>query len=829
MDAPYERRTRHARHWRLPWVAAVVLAVLGSPADAQTITLPASAAGLTPRVIGLNSGNYLPGSNTTTWWKWSGVNGARIFTSAPRIEPEDDQAPFGDGVTSSNQFQVRRFQLRNDPLNPTFNNFAHFAGNYATNESDFINYQYAYGQLSANGVQPLAMINRTNNRYPFAADGAAQGWGDRWEHWQHYYAQAFYLAQNFDVERYSMYNEPDQSSQTVTQEDYLLRLQLASDAIQSAVADVNQMFGKQLNAQVLAPITAGSDNEYFRRLDNSDTRDDTTGWGELVINNLNTNFLGQVDPNFQLIHTYAYQQYNASGRGYAEDLDRIKGYVADDLAANNLEGDIDFGLTEFNVHSNGVFSGRSDTLDTPSRYARLGGIFTGLANEQADELYLFKFSSNAEEQELQKNAVFYNSRFDAPYNTGGASAAAGVLKLFTKGFVGAQTLLEEPTHEVSGLDIAASYHADRDYFYALSANESTQSRSLDFDLSVWGVEPGSVVQVEEVRQGSLAETTHRITVPANQTINLTQAAESVLLLSTPRTAPDRQLTLLATNDAMVKAANNASRNYGGSDNLVVKNVADSPNGRNVSFVQFDTSAVGDDSIERAVLQLYGENLGTDDFATAHVYAVLGDNWDEDTITWDTATNLADTQSPANLIAHNFVTGIGDSAEFVGHLTVDDTLRQVSLDVTDILLQHPDDEVTFLIAREVRFDGENVDESVSHLRFASKDRPGDFGPRLLLDLRDAPATGDYNGDGLVDVADYLLWRSTFASEADLRADGNADGVVDTADFTIWRDAFSAAAGGTATPEPATLTAIAAAAMLAGRRRAKPLRLGNTNHR
>lgn len=279
-------------------------------------------------------------------------DGARIFTSTPRIEPEDDIAPFGDGVTSQSQFLARRDALRADPLNPTYINFSAFEDTYRNNEEDCINYQHAYGELSSNGIRPLAMINRTSGRYAFAPAGTADGWGDRWEHWQHYYAQAFYLATQFGVERYSMYNEPDHSNQSVTQEDYLQRLQLASDAIQSAVVDVNSSYGKALEAQILAPITAGASNEYYARLDNSDTRDDVTGWGELVINNLHTNFLGETDPDFQLVHTYAYQEYNHDGPRYAQELSNLKQYVAADAPGE----EIGFGLTEFNVHSNGTFA-----------------------------------------------------------------------------------------------------------------------------------------------------------------------------------------------------------------------------------------------------------------------------------------------------------------------------------------------------------------------------------------------------------------------------------------------------------------------------------------
>lgn len=773
--------------YSLCWLILLAVSLSCPSARAQSIAVQSSVAGQTPRVIGLNSGNYLPGSNTTTWWNWSGVNGARIFTSAPRIEPSDDLAPHGDGVRSESQFLARRSALRADPLNPSYINWPYFENNYATNESDYINYDYAYGELSANGIKPLAMINRTSGQFPFSAAGTSSGWGDRWEHWQHYYAQAFYLANNYGVERFSMYNEPDHSSQSVTQANYLERLQFASDAIQSAIADVNQLYGKQLQPQILAPITAGASNDYLPRLDNSDTRDDVTGWGELVINNLHTNFLGQTDPNFQLVHTYAYQEYNHDGPRYAQELSTIKQYVASDAPGE----EIGFGLTEFNVHSNGVFNGLSQTLDSPSKYSRLGSIFASLTNEQPDELYLFKFSSNAEDNDLQKNAVFYNSRFDAPYDTGGASSAAAALRLFTSGFVGAHTLHDAPTHSVNNLYVATSYNADKDYYYWYSANEATQTRSLQLDLSAWGIEPGAVVQVEEVGEGRLAEVTQLITVPANQTISIDQSRQSVVLLSVPRTVPDSQVVLTPTDDAMVKAANNGNKNYGSSDNLTVKNVADTPNGRNVSFIRFDASDVGTSTIERAVLQLHGENLGSDDYATAHVYGVLGDSWDESTLTWNTATNLADTSGVANLIAHNFVEGINDTAEFVGHLTVDQSFQMVSLDVTDFLTAHPDDLVTFLIAREVRFDGENVDDSVSHLRFASKDRAGNFGPQLLLDLRAGPLLGDYNGDGMVDTADYTAWRDSLGQtgiDPFSGADGTGDGQVNADDYLVWRDNF-----------------------------------------
>jgi hypothetical protein len=76
------------------------------------------------------------------------------------------------------------------------------------------------------------------------------------------------------------------------------------------------------------------------------------------------------------------------------------------------------------------------------------------------------------------------------------------------------------------------------------------------------------------------------------------------------------------------------------------------------------------------------------------------------------------------------------------------------------------------------------------------------------------TGDYNGNHLVDAADYVLWRktlNTMVSPNGSGADGNADGTINAADYTFWRARFgnAAAAGsgsllGTNVPEPATLT-------------------------
>lgn len=84
-------------------------------------------------------------------------------------------------------------------------------------------------------------------------------------------------------------------------------------------------------------------------------------------------------------------------------------------------------------------------------------------------------------------------------------------------------------------------------------------------------------------------------------------------------------------------------------------------------------------------------------------------------------------------------------------------------------------------------------------------------------------GDYNGDGVVNLADYTVWRDTLGSTMDLAANGDntgaSEGVIDGADYTAWKDAFGNAglqalpASAVAVPEPSTLGVASAAALLA----------------
>ena len=73
------------------------------------------------------------------------------------------------------------------------------------------------------------------------------------------------------------------------------------------------------------------------------------------------------------------------------------------------------------------------------------------------------------------------------------------------------------------------------------------------------------------------------------------------------------------------------------------------------------------------------------------------------------------------------------------------------------------------------------------------------------------TGDYNGNHIVDAADYTVWRDTLGQTVAIGsgADGDGSTVIDTADYTLWKSQFGSATPGAGrgasavVPEPSTI--------------------------
>ncbi len=401
---------------------------------------------------------------------------------------------------------------------------------------------------------------------------------------------------------------------------------------------------------------------------------------------------------------------------------------------------------------------------------------------------------------MKKNGVNFVDNDNAPYNIGGDTAGGEVVRLFAKSFAGANDLFTVPTASGTGstdLRMAASHNTTQNKYYLYSANQGTSAHPLTINFAAWGIAPGAVAVVEEVSADRHGEVSQVVTVPASGMLNLTQPAQSVFLVSVPKAAPTYIRTLTATDDAMVKVRLQRQRKLRLEPQPVRQERRRRPRRPQRDLHQIQHRLDSTTTLcSKPILQVNGLNAGSASQVIAHVYGIADNNWSESTITWNTAPNLnASLSTAVSNISDNFIAGIGDTAHFVGNLTGIATSRQLSIDVTDFVRDHPDQQITFLIAREVRFDGENVDDALTSLQLASKERGTTPGPQLLLTLGATALPGDYDHNGVVDMADYSVWRQNFGT-TNADADGNGNGVVDAADYVIWRANQGASLPGTA---------------------------------
>jgi hypothetical protein len=106
--------------------------------------------------------------------------------------------------------------------------------------------------------------------------------------------------------------------------------------------------------------------------------------------------------------------------------------------------------------------------------------------------------------------------------------------------------------------------------------------------------------------------------------------------------------------------------------------------------------------------------------------------------------------------------------------------------------------------------ETASSKLTRLDFHATDTNGS----ILLDnvvVIPVAAPGDYNLDGQVGPDDYVVWKSTFGSASALAADGSGNGIVDAAEYTVWRDHVAAGSGSTAAaaPEPPAIVLLGVA--------------------
>jgi autotransporter-associated beta strand protein len=666
-------------------LAAATMGAVAAPVFAATATVSvnSTAVGVTPRFMGYNMGHYMPGSNTTAWTQYTGINAFRFWAATGDYEPTDDRAPFGDGVGDLSSFDARknalRADLRADPSSSNYINWSYFATMFDKTQSgrNKVQLNYDLSELQKIGADVVMQITRSN-----AAQFEIADWGGKWEQWQHYYSMAYYAAKNYDVQRYQMYNEPDLDDIPIA--EWVQRLQLASDAVKSAIEDVNTITGKKLSWSMYAPVAAHQD-------DTIDT------WGKAALSANRTDYAGR-PTSYDLFDTYDVHRYSDTGHAADQILFDSK------IPQYNPSGqNLPVTYSEFNRYTSGTFSTRSDGLDTPQIAAEFGGIFPGAMSQDVKGMYAFKFNqtqwtSNGQ-LEPQKTGFHYVDSTD-PYNITGSTRAAETYRLAIKAFKGERPRLFQTTSASdSSYDAAASYDPARGNYYFYSVNRNTtEARTVTLNLDGWNVPAGAMISVQEVSAASLGagKSSQFITVPVSgsKTITFTQPSTSTWLLTAP-SIPQAQLDLNPTADAQISHAAPLS-NFGALPTAKIDRSAASDDD-DAAYLKFSLAGQDKAKIGRAFLHVTGVN--STDNEPVHVYGLINpalDAWTETGINWNNAPDLGAAAADARL------GNVGTDALPVGQLAWSAASAEWGIDVTDFVRKHPDTNLSFVLIREQRF-------------------------------------------------------------------------------------------------------------------------------
>ena len=334
------------------------------------------------------------------------------------------------------------------------------------------------------------------------------------------------------------------------------------------------------------------------------------------------------------------------------------------------------------------------------------------------------------------------------------------------------------------------------------------------------------------------------------------AALFAMILCAPSGVRAASASIVASKDNSIFANNVDNSNGGGAGIFVgTTNMMQSDSLRR-GLIEFDiASAVPSGATITAVnLTMYlGQASGASGTQTIDLHRLTAD-WGEGTAgNFTTSISGTGTGSPAAAgdatwnqrfyqqtdwtapgAVGDFVSGISGSADVAATVDTPYTWLSTPTMVSDVQswLNQPNTNDGWILINH----NEGVQQTVK--AFYSRDAteknsveeplPAAWHPTLDITYTAAAIspTGDYNHNGVVDAADYVLWRSTLgqaASPTGSGADGDQNGMIDAGDYDFWRARFgnlpAGLGSGSNVPEPSTalgcLTAVTLAYCSRGR--------------
>ena len=685
--------------------AILVLLAVHPSARSETITLSNITEGTTPTDLGYNLAHFNLKGDAADWFRYSGAKSARVFFSASELQSRT--SPGKRSVVSQTSFDsVVSTTRANGTSSSTTIYWSDYNYDYESNNgNNAIQFKDTFTTLRAQGVELLVNITCSPSVFPLSGE---TDYANKWEIWQHYYAQTYLLSRDYNIHRFSIFNEPNNTSSWPgqTEADWLLRLRICSDAIQAAVADVNTKFNKTLVAQIYAPNTASGKEKY-----------NTPGatWGSVAVANRHLRLSGATDPSWLLFQFYNYQKYSAltndsgSLTGYIDDITALTSYLRADMGTEAL---FPFVLTEFNVRTGDSYDGKTNTQDTPEDYVALGANCTALTQNLASQLFLFKFGQTETASTtygLAKNGTHYVDNSSSDHNYGGATKAAEVYRLFVKAAQGGRSRFSSsatsgaiPTSS-SGLWRLVTQDSESGNYYVYLANKRGYGISLDLNVAALGISDGNPVLVEEV-SASCSGGVRSFTCVKNGMASLGSIpAQSVWLVTLSSTAI-KLSAFAATQDTQVMDGVGKTDSSGGSALLLQSRSDGTINGRSATLVKIPFS-FGTDA-KSVLLDLGTATTNGENPAQVHVYGVNYDSWSESS-TWSSLGSVLKQGTVAgSKIANNVAinTGSAPVCQILGQLIVNSsTSSRKMLDVTSFVKSQTDGVASFLILQDHRWD------------------------------------------------------------------------------------------------------------------------------
>ncbi len=323
-------------------------------------------AGQTMHYVGYNQGYFVPGSNVAAWWEYSGVNSARIWAD---LNTYVKSSWFDDasGVTSLERFESRKSRLRNAPLEHLKLDKIAGRADEVVNSTNTMSLNYALEVLNRLDVDILVQSGFSD--YSLT-------WQNKWNLWERFYNLAFYLAREGDVEMYAMKNDPNhRHAGPMPLDSWIELMRVVSDAVHCAVEDVDRIYGKDLEARFVGPVTAGTNTNWWAAAaasDRVDYRGDST--------------------SRNLIDIFSTHSYNLPASGYRGRVTMIDSIMRANDPAGRTKPVV---FTEIGRWMNAYLIDKEETMDSPSLFTEWAGIYAQNMREGCYGMWAFKFGNTA--------------------------------------------------------------------------------------------------------------------------------------------------------------------------------------------------------------------------------------------------------------------------------------------------------------------------------------------------------------------------------------------------------------------------------------------------